>query len=223
MLNYLSELPDYARRLLIRVDTGSGILLGIVFFLAARPLGLGDGLSFIISAAIIAIAILEAGFALYRQEREMRAEREKELWIDARISKYSANIPDPGPDKMSMSITVLCAVWTSIDATTSNVGLNVIWGYRNHWWEFWKKNRVYKEGLPLVPETTTEFIRSLRAIDPQPIRWQFDFEYVADVIAGEDPHWFLELVVKTGIPPGTYRIPISLEHLAGPRITNPPL
>lgn len=222
-MSYLQAIPDYIGRLLWRMDTFCGILAGLIFFIIAVLAGLSQNVTVIVTLAIIVGAALEAGYGLYRQERVMRAKREQELWIDARIARYSANMPDPGPDKMSMTITVLCAVWTSIDATTSDVGLNVIWGYRNHWWEFWKKNRVYKEGLPLVPETTTEFIRSLRAIDQQPIRWEFDFEYVADVLAGEDPHWFLELVVKTGIPPATHRIPISLEHLAGPRVTNPPL
>ena len=222
-MNYLREIPEYARRLLIRVATASAILIGIAFFVVARLSGLSAGLNFTISAVFIAGAILEAGYGLYREERTLRAERERELWIDARISRFSGNIPDPGRDKSSMAVTVICEVWTSIDATTSNVGLNVIWRYRKHWWEIWKKNRVYKEGLPPKPGISTEFRRPLRAADAQPIRWQFDFEYVTDRFAKGDPRWFLELVVKTGIPPGTHRIPISLEDSLGPRTNNPPL
>ncbi len=222
-MNYLQAMPDYARRLLWRMDTFCGILIGLIFFIIAVVAGLSQNVTVIVTLAIIVASGMEAGYGLYREERMMRAEREQELWIDARIIKFSGNVPDPGPEKTSMTLTVLCEVWTSIDATTSNVGLNIIWGYRNHWWELWKNDRVYKEGLPPKPETSTEFRKSLRAVDPQPIRWQFDFEYVTDRFVKGNPHWFLELVVKTGIPPGTHRIPISLQDSLGPRVTNPPL
>jgi len=198
--SYLSGWPEYLFRTFHRIDLVCGGVIAVLYFFFAGYLPL-DNHRGLVTGAIIVAAFVEAGYGVYREERTTRSEREKKFWVEARIIGFSANEPDPGPTKTSIGVKVLCEIWTSIDVTSDALGLNILWGYRNHWWELWRKDRVAKEGLPPVGEQTTRFRKSLRAADPQPIRWQLDFQYVADRFTADDPHWFLELVIKTECRP----------------------
>jgi len=220
MARYVAGLPEWLGRVLIRADTLGGIGLGIVLFLLAALFAQVRGVAMPLGVVFVVLTLLEASYGVYLSEREMRAERERKLWVDAKIARLAANYPDPGPDKVSLGVTVVCEVWTSIDATTSDVGLNVIYMWRDHWWEFWKRGTRRMVGLSPDGQDSTKFRRSIRAADPQPIRWQFNFDYVAER-TDDDPHWLIELVLKTGIPPDTIRVQLRPEF--GPRGGHAPL
>ena len=224
MKHYLMELPEYAARCAQRLDLFVGIVAGVVFFLIAVACGLGRAVIIPVTTAIVILAILEAGYGVYREERTMRAEREKHVRVQARLGALSTNTPDPGPDKVSVSAHVFWEIWVDQDVSTDALALNLIYVYDNPWWQFWKRSRVPKMGIPPKGEDTTQYRIRIRADNSQPFRDSAVFEYVSDRREEGDPHWLLELVLVTGVPPGRHCIPVFIDYdELRSRGTNPPL
>lgn len=224
MLSYFRELPDYAGRLLWRMDTATGIIIGLAFFLIAYLTGLSQNLVVVITVAIIMLSAMEAGYQIYREERTMRSEVEKDVIVKANLSSLAANMPDPGPDKSSLTVEVILEIWVKEDVSTDMLALNLIYVYDRSWWQFWKRTRFPQTGIPAKEnKDSTLYRKRIYAQQFQPHRESFTFEYVGDRHIEGDPHWVLELVLTTGVPVGEHRIPIFIDHDLEERRANPPL
>lgn len=175
-------------------------------------------------------ALIALGLALvislesaYRHVRSTSIDRDSKVSVTAKLSNLSTNCPDPGPDKVSLRTSVIWEVWSLEDVSVDRLALNIIYDYGRRWWRFWKSGKVPMEGIPPNGESTTYRIR-YGASDRHPNVGHADFDYVADRDASAEPHWLLELVLITGLPRATHRIPVFIDwdeiHSRG---TNPPL
>jgi len=157
------------------------------------------------------------------QLRDDLAQYRATVRVTARLGSLSANIPDPGPDKVSLSVHVFWEVWVNQDVSTDRLGLNLIYVYDKRWWQFWRKTRFPQKGIPPKGQDTTQYRRRIYASESQPFKDDAIFEYVADR-TGFEPHWELELVLVTGVPSASYRIPVFIDYdELRSRGTNPPL
>lgn len=224
LMNYLRGIPDYTGRLLFRMDTACGIVLGIVFFVVLTYAGLDQRVNASVAVAIIVLSAIEAGYGLYRKEQTVRSELESNVRVAARLGSYSANIPDPGPDKMSIKVEVFWEVWVKEDVSTDKLALNLIYTYDKPWWQFWKRTRFPQTGIPPNGHDTSHYRKRILASQYQPFKDNGTFEYVEDRATEGDPHWELELVLITGMPAGEHRIPVFIDYEEmRARRTNPPL
>ena len=195
-----------------RLDLFVGIGAGVIFFLIAVACGLGRAVIVPVTIAIVILAVVEAGYVVYREERIMRAERERHVRVTARLGALSANIPDPGPGKVSVTAHVFWEIWVDRDVSTDALALNLIYVYDKPWWQLWKRSRVPKMGIPPKGERTTQYRRSIHTNDFQPFQDDAVFEYVSDRREEGDPHWLLELVLVTGVPADKHRIPVFIDY-----------
>ena len=223
-MSYFSLFPEYARRWLLRADTAGGILVGLIWFVIAMLIDISGETALRVGLGILALVVVESGYGVFREERTMRAEREKNIRVTATLGSYSVNFSDPGPDKASIKATIAWEVWANEDVTFEKLVLNVIYVYDKHWWQFWKKTRFPKVGIPPTNrQEGTQYRKRVRASDPQPFVDHAQFEYVGNQ-EDEDPHCLLELVLIAGMPVGEYRIPVFIDwneiHSRG---TNSPL
>lgn len=218
---YFEGWPEYLGRAFQRVDLICGGVIAVAYFFLADHLGLGNHRN-AVTVVILVLSLIEAGYGVYREERGMRAEREKRVRITAKIGAFAANFPDPGPDKTSIQVRVVWEIWTDQDVATDRLALNMIYKYDRSRWHFWKRTRFPKTGIS-PKGGSTQYRKSIRVIDPQPFRDAAEFEYVTNRDIEGDPHWLLELVIVTGIPAAVHRIPIAFEDEYGIRGTNPPL
>lgn len=224
MLIYFRELPDYAGRLLWRMDTATGIIIGLAFFLIAYLTGLSQNLVVIITVAIVVLSAIEAGYQIYREERVLRSKLETEVVVKAALSALSANHPDPGSDKSSLMVHVVWEIWVKQDVSTDKLALNLIYVYDKPRWKFWKRTRFPQTGIPAKDQDSTWYRKRISAQRVQPFTDSATFEYVGDRHIEGDPHWELELVLVTGVPAGEHRIPVSInDEKWEERGTNPPL
>lgn len=224
MNSYIRELPEYVGRLLWRMDTISGIAVGLGFFVGATLVGVSQNVVVYGTLGIITFSALEAAYALYRQERVMRSERERTVRVTARLGSLSANIPDPGPGKESISAHIFWEIWVGQDVSTDKLALNLIYVYDRPRWQFWKRARFPKTGIPPKGQDTTQYRKRIHENQFQPFKDDAVFEYVGDRMEQGDPHWLLELVLLTGVPVGEHRIPVFIDYEElQSRGTNPPL
>ena len=141
----------------------------------------------------------------------MRAERESSIKVTAQPSSWAINLPDPGPDKVSLSVRVIWEVWVKEDIATDKLALNLIYVYDKPGWKFWKKTRFPQTGIPPKGQGT-RYRKRIGAKGTQPFRDEATFEYVGDREEEGDPHWLLELVLITGMPTGEHRIPVFIDY-----------
>lgn len=225
MKAYIAWVSEYVSRVLKRLDTAAGIALGIVLFLVLFVAGgVGATLSLQISVGITLVLLFEAAYGVFREERQMRAERERTVKVTAKVGSLSSNIPDPGRDKASLRVQVIWEVWVNQDISTDKLALNVIYVYDKPWWQFWKRTRFPKRRMRREGEDTAQYRKTIRAADNQPFKDHAIFEYVGDREEEGDPHWLMELVLITGMPAGEHRIPVFIDYAEiRSRGTYPPL
>ncbi len=203
--------PEYLKRCFLPIELICGGIIAVVYFFFADAGGLG-GHRTLITAGIIEVALLTAGYHVFREERLLRTEREKAVRVTARLGSLAANMPDPGPGKVSLRVGVNWEVWVNQDVSTDKLALNLIYLYDRPWWQFWKKVRFPMKGLAPKGKDSTQYRKSFRTIDPQPIKDSAVFEYITDREGSKDPHWLLELILITGIPAGEHRIPVFIDY-----------
>ena len=56
----------------------------------------------------------------------MRRAREQDVRVTATVGSLATNIPDPGPDRASLTVQVVWEVWASRDILTDRLALNLI-------------------------------------------------------------------------------------------------
>lgn len=214
--NFLYEV---AHKVAFYVSIGVGIIFAILAFLASMEAGSVAT----ISVGITAVALFLASYGVYREERRLRAEKENIIRVTARLSAYSANVPDLGPNRVRMRVRVFWEIWTEQDITFDKLGLNLIHMYDKHRWQFWRRTRFPQIGIPPIGQDSTQYRKRVNASDPQPFKDDAEFDYVAD--SGDaSPHWLLELVLVAGTPIGEYRIPVFIDwDEINKRGTYPPL
>ena len=220
MRGYLMYLGDFLHHAVFRIESCVGVLGIVAVVVSILVIKVPDAI--ILPAVVLVLA--EAGYGAYRGERAMRAEREAAVRATAKLGSLSANLPDPGPDKVSLRVHVFWEVWVNQDVSTDRLGLNLIYVYEKPWWQFWKKARRPKTGIPPKGQDDTQYRKRIYASELQPFRDDAIFEYVGDRAEAEEPHWKLELVLIMGMPPGEHRIPIFIDYEeVRKRGTNPPL
>lgn len=223
-MNYLQGVPHYTGRLLWRMDTVVGILVSLVFFIVAVATGVSQDIIVFVTLAIVVLSAIEAGYGLYREERVMRSRLEQNVRVTAKLGSFSANVPDPGPQKVSIKAGVQWEVWVKEDVSTDQVALNIIYTYDKPWWKIWKRTTFPQKGIPPDGADSTLYRKRINANETQPFKGSATFEFVGDRYIEGDPHWELELVLITGMPAGVHRIPVYIDYEEmQSRGTNPPL
>ncbi len=223
MRDYFRYFPEYFGRCFRRIDFICGGVIALVYFFVADCIGLASQKTYVV-IAIVALSVLEASYGVYRQERIMRAEWEKNIKITARQGAISVNFPNPGSDKVSLSVHVLWEVWVNQDISVDSLGLNLIYVYKKHWWQLWKRTSVPQVGIPPKGLGTTQYRRKYYANQIQPNHDEAVFEYIGDRKKAAKASFTLELVLTTGVPVGKYRIPVFTDwDEIRKRGTNPPL
>lgn len=213
MKAYIVWVGEYVSRVLKRLDTAAGIALGIVLFLVLFVAGgVGATLSLQVSVGITLVLLFEAAYGVFREERQMRAERERTVKVTAKVGSWAMNYPDPGRDKSSLRVHVFWEVWVNQDISTDELALNLIYVYDKPWWKFWKKTRFPKKGIRRKGWDSAQYRKTIRAADDRPFKDDAVFEHVGDREEEGDPHWLLELVLITGMPAGDHRIPVFIDY-----------
>jgi len=205
-------LVEWVRRLRREIPT-------VVGFVAVALFGANDALDLVGPGQsdrwAFAVAFVIFGLLVLRRLADRNAEIERlsaPLRIEARIGSFAANLPDPGPEKTSIRVHIFWEMWiTTGDVSTERLGLNVIYVYDRRWWQFWKRTRFPQVGLPPNEQDSTDWRRRYSASDPQPVRDDAEFEFVADRDDSAEPHWLLEMVLVTGVPKAIHRVPVSLD------------
>jgi hypothetical protein len=202
-----------------------GIMLDtVVFFLmlqyASAPMN--EVVSWYLALAAATLAI--GGYLTWREERLARAALEQRVTMTAQIGSFSANIPDPGPDKQSITLEVLWEIWFREDVATDRIGLNMIYVYNRPWWKVWKNARRTITGIP-PKGGSTQYRQKLSPSMYIPFKDHASFEYISDVDEEGDPYWLLELVLHVGVPQMRIAVPIALpsREEMDARGTTPPL
>jgi hypothetical protein len=218
---YFAQLPEYGVRCAQRLDLFLGIVAGVAFYLVAVACGLGRSVIVPVTIGIMVLGALEAGYGVYRQERIIRAEREAKIRLSASPGSQSWNYPDPGPDKVSLKTHVYWEIWADVDISTAKICLNIIGVRRKTWWQVWRLFKPREErllGLPPKGQDDFTYRKSFRAIDPQPIRDDAEFEYHGPFDWDKDGYWRWELVLLTGSPDGRFSAEVDARlHERGSR------
>jgi hypothetical protein len=199
-MSYLGQLPEYLGRCLQRLSLIIGILGGVIFFLVAAPLGLGASVTVSVTMAIIILGALEAGYFVYREERVMRTKRDSAIRLTASPASFRWDGSDP--EKVKLRAHVRWEIWTDIDFKTADVGLNIVGIRHKKWRQVFRPTEKALVGLPPKGQDTSQYRKSFRVIDPQPIEGDAEFEYEGPLHWDDDS--YLELVLRTGSPAGRY-------------------
>ena len=172
-------------------------------------------------------AIVIIGATALVRLSNLRDELERErtsVRVAARLTSLAANDPDPGPGMESLKVHVSWEIWVSQDASTDRLALNLIYLYDRPWWQLWRQRRLPKKGVPRMHHDTSQYRKQIRAADPQPFQDDDWFEYLGRSDEDGDPHWLIELVLITGVPPGRHMVPVFIDYdELRSRGTNPPL
>ena len=212
MKAHFAAFPDYLYRAASKLDLYVGVGAGILFLLVAYFTSIDQQTVATATVSIVALSFFMAGYGVYRDERELRAERDSALRMTAELVSLAANTPDPGPDRTRLTVQVLWEMWVQQDVSTDKLALNLIYVYDKPWWRFWKKTRFPQKGIPPNMRDHNQYRKLLSATKPQPIKDSARFDYIAERNMPGDPHWLLELVLITGMPKGEYRIPVYIDY-----------
>ena len=124
MKAYIAWLGEYVSRVLLRLDTGAGIALGIGFFFVLFAAGgVGATLSAQISVGITLVLLLEATYGVFRKERQMRAERETRVRLVAHPVRYALNVTSER--QLSLDAQVHWEIWADDSVWTDQIALIV--------------------------------------------------------------------------------------------------
>lgn len=124
MKAYIAWVGEYVRRVLLRLEAGVGIALGIGLFLVLFAVGgVGATLSVQISVGITLILLLEATYGVFREEREMRAERETLVRLAARPARYRLEVTIER--QLSLDAQVHWEIWADDSVWTDEIALVV--------------------------------------------------------------------------------------------------
>ena len=221
-IGHFSDLFDFLYAVAHKLGLYIGVGVGVIYFLIAYFLSITDAeTTATVTVVLVAGGLLFGAYGGYREERTMRRDREQDVRVTATLGSLATNIPDPGPDRTSLTVQVIWEVWGSRDILTDRLALNLIHVYEKPWWRFWKETRFPQTGIPPQGQGThyRKQISANRLFSDQA-----SFVYITDRDGEADPHWELELVLITGMPHDEYRIPVFIDwdeiHSRG---TNPPL
>lgn len=174
---------------------------------------------------LVAVLLVSAGAIVEVSKMDARlSDLSSDIRLTAQLGSLSGNLPDPGPDKSSLRVTVFWEIWVGRDVSTDELALNVVYMYDRTWWKVWESKRRPQHGLPRLGVEHTQYRHRLAAADPQPFKDHSSFEYVGPRLLDGDPHWLLELVLKTGMPKArhTAAVYLNIDELRS-RGSNPPI
>ncbi len=227
-----SDFKEYIRLVAGRWWT---MLIGILFALVGGGLDIAQTTGLILVNVplnvgrilwVLALAVtsLSTPFMAFRKVKSERDALQRNVRITAYIGAMAVNYPDLGPDKVSLHVSVSWEVWTNQDIWTDRLALNLIDVYERKWWVPWRKTRFPKVGIPPKGQDSTQWRHPINtgSASLQPATFCTHFEWVGDRKRPDAHHFELELVLVTGIPIGTHRIPVDVIPLQG-RGATPPL
>jgi len=209
------------------------LAVGVVFFIVGAGLDLSEttGISAVSVPTEVArplwilgslIVFVIAPFHAFRKIKIELDGFKREIRLTAKLASYSANIPDPGPDKVSFVARVIWEAWTTRDYYPDKLGLNFIYVYDRRWYQLWKRTRFPQTGIPPNGQDTTQYRDKIVAGNAQ--TGEATFEYTGPRMDDRDPHWELELVLIMGMPSSEHRVPVFIDwDEMRSRGTNPPL
>ncbi len=132
MKSHFSDLPDFLYAVVHKLGLYIFVGVGIIFLLIAYFLSITDAETTLTVTIVIAtVALFFAAYGVYREERTMRRDREQDVRVTATLGSLSANMPDPGPDKVSLAVRVIWEVWANRDVSTDKLALNLIYVYES--------------------------------------------------------------------------------------------
>lgn len=136
---------------------------------------------------------------------------ENKVRVTANISNVWRSSPGPDDDKVELTVGVIWESWSAEDVLVDRLALNLIYGYRKGWWQFWKKGKRPITAIPPDGQSNYYYRMRLRADHMQPGFGFASFEYVADRDSSAEARWLLELVFITAIPKTEHRFPFSID------------
>lgn len=232
MRDWLTYLPEFVKRVVLQTSTGASVVLGVLAALVSAITG--HEVPVEIVGAFLALTVAVSTYAVFREERSARADREAEVRVVARMRSLARNLPPPSPGEQTLRVGVGWEVWTTRDLATEKLALNVIYEYEHRWWQFWKRTQFPQRGVPREGEASTDYRVSIRAGDAQPFSDDALFTYTTRrapsaepewlprgdgawalnpaYVPPPEPHWLLELVLVTGVPRAEHRVPVFIDY-----------
>ena len=200
MLEYFRYVGEYSRRVLRRMSTAVGVLLGLGAIVAAVLFGWTIETVGAIEVTILLVVGVEAAYGVFRQERSARAQWEQQASLIAKPASLAWNLRNPAPDEVDFEITVVFEIWTSIDLNTSEMVLNVI-GISEASRKLWRKRgpgqrRLF--GVRPRGQDTAIFRQAIREADAQPYSGEAVFDW-RGTFEWKGPVQF-ELAIRIGMP-----------------------
>ena len=190
------------------MDTGVGLLIGIGLLAALLFKGFDARTIALVEAVVLVIVALESGYGLFRQERDMRSQRESKIRIIARPSSSYLNTRNPAPDEIDIHTVIQLEVWTEVDIDTSALILNLV-GVRPRLNLFgkWGIGRVEErlKGLRPKGQDIAVYRKSIRVADGQPFEDFIEFDWRGELNWRLYEDSFMELVLVTERPKGRWR------------------
>lgn len=199
-MKLVRDIGDYGWRVFHRFDFVCGGVLAVVYFFVADHIGLADYKGQVV-ASIVAIGYVVSAYAVYREERIMRAKRDAEIRLTARPASFRW-VSDP--DKVRLEAHISWEIWADIDFNTAEISLNIVGIRHKKWWQIFQRREEPLIGLRPKGQDTYQYRKRFLASD-SPIEGDTEFEiYEGPLEWPNDGDCDLELVLKTGSPAGRY-------------------
>jgi hypothetical protein len=162
--------------------------------------------SWIFLAAIVILGVT----SVLRLEglREEIAEIQSSVRVTASLQSMSP-LPRGDTGRTRFRAEVAWEVWVDRDVSTDQLALNVLHEYERPWWRLRRTKRVAVQGVAPVGEGSLQYRRLILASAQQPFQDGAAFEFEPGRDAEGDPRWVFELVLKTGVPLGEYRVELE--------------
>jgi hypothetical protein len=90
-----------------------------------------DRWAFFVAFLFFAIAVVWRILKLHEQIDDY----ENRVRITTRLASMSANLPDPGPNRVSLHARVIWEVWAAENVSVDRLALNMIYAYDGAWCE----------------------------------------------------------------------------------------
>ena len=186
------------------MNTGAGIIVGVILGAALPLLGVSAPYTVYTEIVVLSFVILESGYGVFRQERNMRSELEAKVRLIARPASYALNTRNPAPSEIDLLADISFEIWTDIDIDTSELVLNII-GTRPLWkvWRIGQDRNIKLIGIRPRGQDTPIYRKRIRATDEQPFEDSVRFAFQGDFAWRGS--FGLELVLTTGRPKGKWR------------------
>ena len=214
---------EFIHHSLFRIESVLGV--GVILL---HALGVNTPLSGTATLVIVSAVFLEAGYAAYRQERDLRVARDSIVTMKAwTLTTYS--VPDEAK-RTRIDILIKWEIWVTHTLRTDSMELDLMAIEPRAWYAIWKP-KYSKRLLFKVPPDLDAIVgpekwrlshyqyRHTITLESSPFEGQAHFRlYGAPVSELNDLRFMAsELVLVTGSPVGEYRcgVPMTIFQSSG--------